>query len=233
VDFDLFDAVIWYTVFLLSVTFHEAAHAYLAMRGGDTTAYQGGQVTLDPRPHIQREPMGTVLVPILSYALSGFPMGWASAPYDRGWAYAFPKRAAWMALGGPLANLSLALLCGIVVRVGLEAGVFSQPNSISWGRIVAASPGAWSTLGAFIGALFHMNLLLCVLNLLPVPPLDGATAIGVFLDEATARRVQVAIAESSFAIMGLLIAFYVIGEIFHPISVAATNLVYFGLAHYG
>ena len=93
----LIEWIVLYGVFLFSVTCHEAGHAWAALRGGDVTAYLGGQVTLDPRPHIQREPIGTVVVPLIGLAMSGFPIGWASAPYNAGWAFAFPKRAAWMA----------------------------------------------------------------------------------------------------------------------------------------
>ena len=73
----------WYVVFVFSVTCHEAAHAFAAMKLGDKTAYHGGQVTLDPTPHVRRSPFGMVVVPILSFLLGGWMIGWASAPYDR------------------------------------------------------------------------------------------------------------------------------------------------------
>ncbi len=71
--------MIWYLVFLFSTTCHEAAHALAARLGGDLTAFHGGQVTLNPAPHIQREPFGLVLAPIVSYFWSGWMLGWASA----------------------------------------------------------------------------------------------------------------------------------------------------------
>ena len=122
--------IILYVVFLFSVTLHEAAHAWAALRGGDATGYAGGQATLDPRPHIKREPFGMVLVPLVGIAMSGFPIGWASTPYDPRWAYAFPHRAAWMALAGPAANLLLMLLAGVAIRFGMGAGVF-EPGVVS------------------------------------------------------------------------------------------------------
>ena len=97
----------WYAVLVFSLTFHEAAHAWAAQRGGDPTAYLGGQVTLDPRPHMRREPFGTVLVPLLSFSMSGFMIGWASTPFDPRWALEHPRRAAWMSLAGPAANFGL------------------------------------------------------------------------------------------------------------------------------
>src|SRR5215468_6229382 len=74
--------LIWYVVFLFSTTCHEAAHALAAKLGGDLTAFHGGQVSLDPIPHVRRELFGMVVFPILSYVTGGWMMGWASAPYD-------------------------------------------------------------------------------------------------------------------------------------------------------
>ena len=85
----------WYAAFLFSTCCHEAAHAWAALRLGDPTAYLGGQVSLDPRPHIVREPIGTVVVPLLTFVLTRqWMMGWASAPYDPAWADRHPRRAA-------------------------------------------------------------------------------------------------------------------------------------------
>ena len=101
---------IWYFIFLFSTTCHEAAHALAAKLGGDPTAFHGGQVTLNPLPHIQRELFGMVLAPILSYALAQNMIGWASAPYDPTWERRYPRRAGWMALAGPAANFTLMIL---------------------------------------------------------------------------------------------------------------------------
>ena len=68
--------VLWYVVFLMAITFHEGAHALAAKWGGDPTAFRAGQVTLSPLPHMQREPFGTILVPLLSFYLQGWMIGW-------------------------------------------------------------------------------------------------------------------------------------------------------------
>ena len=104
---DPVDAIVFYAVFVFSVTLHEAAHAAAALAGGDATAYEGGQVSIDPLPHMRREPFGMVLLPLLTVFTVGFPLGYASAPYDPVWAERYPRRAAWMALAGPAANLAL------------------------------------------------------------------------------------------------------------------------------
>ncbi len=96
---------IWYVAFLFSTTCHEAAHALAAKLGGDETAFVGGQVALNPVPHIQREPWGMVIIPILSLIINRSIIGWASAPYDALWERRHPRRAAWMALAGPADKL--------------------------------------------------------------------------------------------------------------------------------
>src|SRR6476659_583779 len=105
----------WCVAFIFSTTLHEAGHALAALKLGDPTAYEGGQVSLNPWPHIRREPLGMVIVPIASFALNGWMMGWASAPFDPEWAHRYPKRAALMAAAGPAANLLLVLLSGLAI----------------------------------------------------------------------------------------------------------------------
>ena len=68
----------WYAVFLIAITCHEAAHAWSAMLLGDPTGYNAGQATLNPGPHISREPLGTIVVPVITYLLNGLMLGWAS-----------------------------------------------------------------------------------------------------------------------------------------------------------
>ena len=72
----------WYLAFIISITFHEAAHAFVGLKLGDTTAEDGGQVTLNPFPHIKREIVGTIVVPLFTFFSSGWMIGWASAPYN-------------------------------------------------------------------------------------------------------------------------------------------------------
>ena len=110
---------IYYVVFLFSTTCHEAAHALAAKIGGDNTADLGGQVSLNPIPHIRRSPYGMVVFPLLSFfLLNGGMIGFASAPYDPSWARRHPHRAALMALAGPATNFSLMILGAIGLRVG-------------------------------------------------------------------------------------------------------------------
>ena len=165
---ELADGILFYVVFLFSITLHEAAHAWAAKLGGDLTAYHGGQVSLDPMPHIRREPFGMVILPLLSAVTTGWPFGFASAPYDPEWARKHPKRAALMALAGPGANLLLVLIAAALLRIGALAGVFYAPGSVSFGHLAGSDAGGlWPTLGTVLSAFFSLNLVLGAFNLLP------------------------------------------------------------------
>src|SRR2546428_3888294 len=153
---------IWYVAFLFSTTCHEAAHALAAKIGGDETAFAGGQVSLNPVPHIQREPWGMVVFPILSLIVTGNLFGWASAPYDPLWERRHPRRAAWMALAGPATNYTLMLIAAVILRLGWAyQWVRGDENTRPAGFAPSVPRG-----------FFFPNLLLRTLYLLPGPPPD-------------------------------------------------------------
>jgi Zn-dependent protease len=225
-------AITFYVVFVFSVTFHEAAHAFVAMRGGDLTAYHGGQVSLSPLPHMRREPFGMVVLPLVGVLVSGWPIGFASAPYDPHWADAHPRRAAWMALAGPAANLLIALAAGLAIRAALAAGVFDAPASISFSRVAESGVSPLAESGALLlSVFFSMNLLLVVLNLIPVPPLDGAGALPLLLSDQAGQRFR-ELTQSGIAWVGILVAWMLIRVIFDPIFLAVVNALHPD-AHYG
>jgi Zn-dependent protease len=228
---DLALGAIWYIVFLFSTTCHEAAHALVAKLGGDTTAAEGGQVTLNPIPHIRRSPYGMVLVPILSYVLGGWMIGWASAPFNPAWQRQYPRRSAWMALAGPAANFSLVILAGIAIRIGLAAGYFRGPEIIRYSSLVSpANATAPTFLTSALSILFVLNLLLGTFNLLPVPPLDGNAGIMVFMTEGAAQSYLDWMQRSrNFALLGLIVAWSFFDRIFQPVFSFALQTLYAGL----
>lgn len=231
-DFDAYAlslAPLWYVAFLLSLTCHEAAHAWAAQLMGDDTAARGGQVTLNPLPHVRREPFGTVLVPFLSLALGGWMIGWASAPYDPYWQQRYPHRAARMALAGPLANFALVVLAGLAIHAGIAAGQFSVPSSLNFTHLVDPAGGeASEALATFLSILFAQNVLLGAFNLLPVPPLDGATAIGLLMSEEQALKTIEFLRQPWISLVGLLLAWRVFGDIFWPVFRFAVQALYPG-----
>ncbi len=228
---DIASGLVFYVVFLFSTTLHEAAHALVAKLGGDLTAYHGGQVTLDPRPHIKRSPFGMVVLPLLTSLIAGWPFGFASAPYDPVWALKHPKRAGWMALAGPVANLILVLIAGVTIRLGAMAGVLQAPSSISIGHLAqATNEGAWTAIGFLASVFFSLNLVLAVLNLIPLPPLDGSAVVTLLLHDRAAARYQSFMLGKGQALsfFGIYIAWQLFDVVFHPVFLAAANLLYPG-----
>jgi Zn-dependent protease len=226
--------LIWYIVFLFSTTCHEGAHSLAARIGGDLTASQGGQASLNPIPHVQRSPLGMVIIPILTYVLPPHWMyGWASAPYDPAWEQRFPRRAAWMALAGPAANFTLAILAGVGIHVGMALGYFRVPDSVGFTRITeAVSSGRGEFFATFLSILFVLNILLGTFNLLPVPPLDGNAGVTLLMSEATALRFLDFTRNQGFGIMGLVLAWVLYDRIFGFIFNLSLTLLYPGM-HWG
>ena len=145
--------------------------------GGDSTAADGGQLTLDPIPHMQREPLGMLAVPFLSLTMGGYMIGWASAPYCPIWASRHPHRAAWMALAGPAANLLIALICGLLLLLGLWNGWFTIPELCTNSHLVDTPHTFLEPIAGLLSIGVNLNLILFVLNLIPLPPLDGSAVV--------------------------------------------------------
>jgi len=216
---------LWYAVFLLSATCHEAAHALAAWRGGDPTAYLGGQVSLNPLPHIRREPFGTVLVPLVSFFLMGgqWMFGWASAPYDPYWEERHPGRAALMALAGPLANLLLAIVAFAILKALILAGVSTlnpqwppRFDHLVVPAVAAAEAGLLDGLGRFCSVLLTLNLILLLFNLIPLPPLDGASVLAGLVQPV--RGWMNWLRQGAMGgLIGLLIAWQLFPRLFWPV----------------
>jgi Zn-dependent protease len=222
----------WFVVFLFSTTLHEAGHAYAAYKLGDPTAYEGGQVSLNPLPHILREPLGMVLVPIITFAMNQWMMGWASAPYDPLWAHRYPKRAAIMAMAGPAGNLILMVISGTILRIGMGAGIYEPYQSWIYGfkfeRLVEATvPGGLAEAAiAPLSILFMLNLLLFFFNLLPLPPLDGSAVLPALMSNEMAARYNAFLHQPMVSLLGLLLAWRVFPVIFQPVLIFALRILY-------
>jgi Zn-dependent protease len=160
-NIDPLAAALGFGVLLISLTIHEAAHAWTADRLGDSTARRLGRVSLNPAVHI--DPIGTLLLPIIA-ALSHLPLiGWAKpVPVDpRNLRH--PRRDFMLiAAAGPISNLLQAIAAAAVLRLGAQSMGFADGRGL----------GGFALLTAV-----EINLLLAFFNLIPVPPLDGGNVL--------------------------------------------------------
>lgn len=226
--------VVWYAVFLFSTSLHEAAHALAAARGGDFTAYNSGQVTLNPVPHIQREKVGMIFVPLLSFAYyyfaygSPWMLGWASAPFNPFWAARHPRKSFVMSLSGPLSHLLPALAAWCAMLIGLRTGIFVPGIFTDSQSLVAPAQEGQALLGAFcllLDVLFKLNIILCIFNLLPFPPMDGSEVWFLFIKREEDRlrwRYQF----NSYSFAGIMLAWYVFPKVFPPVYLFFIRLLY-------
>jgi Zn-dependent protease len=155
---------------LFAITVHEAAHGYVARLFGDNTAYVAGRVTLNPLKHI--DPIGTVVVPLVMVALSGFMFGWAKpVPVDFRQLRRPKRDMIWVAGAGPGVNLLMAVLWLLFAKA----------------LVVLGAQEAFFLMMADAG--IKVNLMLMALNLLPLPPLDGGRILVGILPNRLAWQV--------------------------------------------
>lgn len=170
---------------LFAITLHEAAHAYAAKYFGDNTAYLQGRMTLDPLKHI--DPFGTIILPILTFAFTGFVLGAAKpVPVEFGRLRNPKKQMAWVALAGPAANLFMALLWMLF-------GIFLSAFGIGV-----------EFLYKMVRAGVTVNLLFFAFNLFPIPPLDGGRVVTSMLPHRLSYRFARIEPYGFFIIIGLL-----------------------------
>ncbi len=153
---------VWALPVIFAITLHEVAHGWVARYLGDSTAHKLGRLSLNPLRHV--DPVGTVLVPGMLLALGGgFLFGWAK-PVPVDWRNFRKPRTdmALVAVAGPLSNLAMALCWGLLFKVALGTG---------------AQEGIWYGMALMGRAGMMINISLMVLNLLPLPPLDGSRVL--------------------------------------------------------
>jgi Zn-dependent protease len=167
------EATTWVLPVIFAVTFHEAAHGFIARRLGDDTAWRAGRVTFNPLRHI--DPFGTVVLPALLFVTSGFLFGYAKPVPVNFARLNHPRRdSVLVALAGPGTNVLLAIVSALL----LYALALSPSWAAGWVFL-----NLWNSL--------QINAVLCVFNMLPLPPLDGGrVAVGIlpaFLARPLAR----------------------------------------------
>ena len=175
---------------LFAITLHEVAHGWVARKLGDPTAYMLGRLSLNPIRHI--DPIGTVLVPLLLMMMGGFIFGWAK-PVPVTWEnLRNPRRdMALVALAGPMTNLAMALVWGVIAKVGYLT------------MSMAPLPGRMLILMGAMG--IFINLVLMVLNLIPLLPLDGGRIVSSLLPRRAAAKFNLIEPYGFIVLLGLLV----------------------------
>jgi len=163
---------VWALPVIFAITLHEVAHGWVARSLGDPTADRLGRLSLNPLKHV--DPIGTVLVPGLLLLIGGFMMGWAK-PVPVDWRnFRNPRKdMAIVAVAGPLSNLAMAIGWGLVYKFAASTG---------------AIEGTWYGVMQMGKAGMLINISLMVLNLLPLPPLDGGRVLTGLLPAKTAYK---------------------------------------------
>lgn len=165
--------------FLFSLSCHEAAHAYVADKFGDSTAKSRGRVSLSPIPHI--DVLGTLILPIFGLLFGGFLFGWGKpVPVDYRNLKNARRDGMWISLAGPATNFVLAILFAFVIHAyvyflpSMMGGVFSE---YSLAQVLEA-----------LKTVLVLNLALCFFNLIPIHPLDGGKIVFGLLPRDIALR---------------------------------------------
>lgn len=174
---------------ILSVCFHEFCHALVAYWGGDRSVRQKGYLGLNPAAYI--DPMMSILLPAIVLLLGGLPLPGAAVRIDQS-ALRTRRWASAVSLAGPAANLILFLLLALLLHPALGLVDHADPNQPNWVR--------------FLGVLTVLQLLAVMINLLPMPPLDGFGIIEPFLDYETRWKLRRPIV----AWAGIFILFFVV-----------------------
>jgi Zn-dependent protease len=198
----------WAIPILFAITLHEVAHGWVARYFGDDTAARLGRLSLNPIKHV--DPVGTVLVPTLMWLFSGFLFGWAKPVPVIASNLRHPRQhMAIVAVAGPLVNLVMALIWAAVFKLALIVG--GQGVVVQFVSLMA------------VGGI-AINLILMVLNLLPIPPLDGSRVLNGFLPERYARQVD-RLEQYGLIIVIALLVTGTLGRIMGPLLGSAKSLL--------
>ncbi|OGT29946.1 MAG: peptidase [Gammaproteobacteria bacterium RIFCSPHIGHO2_12_FULL_35_23] len=206
---------IWILPVLFAIIFHEIAHGWVALKFGDKTALMLGRLSVNPLKHIDL--IGTILVPGILLAVGGVIFGWAKPVPINARNFRHPRRdMAMVAVAGPLANLVMALIWALIMKLG----VYLTKDATA----LAAPIIYMGQAGVFV------NIMLLVINLIPIPPLDG----GRFISNILPLRISYyfdKLESVGLLLLLLLLVTGILSKIFAPLLYGLLNIIFslFGL----
>jgi Zn-dependent protease len=216
------DLILWFVVFLFSLSFHEAAHAWTSERFGDDTGRLQGRISLNPMAHI--DPVGTILFPLMGFLRIGgfFFFGWAK-PVETNPLRWRNKDLANISVSaaGPISNIILAVIAFVILRVMMGSGSYlpAQLNPGGPFDLVTPMPGMpeWALpVGTMVSVLLLTNVSLAVFNLIPIPPLDGSHILYTLLPDSM-KDTYSNLSQYGFILLIALSFFGVFGAVIRPV----------------
>jgi Zn-dependent protease len=234
------DIILWFVVFLFSLSFHESAHAWVSERFGDYTGRSQGRITLNPVAHI--DPIGTLVIPLMGFMSGGISMfGWAKPVETNPLLWRDKTKANIMvSAAGPISNFILAALAFIVIKAMLISGVFTRPyvddglnarpallSEAAPFKVILATSDAtmMEALATLLSVFLILNVILGIFNLIPIPPLDGSHVLESLLPYEMAQAFA-QIRPYGFILLLALIWTPVLGWILDPVYRVLEILLY-------
>jgi Zn-dependent protease len=221
---DLIEVARFLLALYLSITVHEAAHAWMANRCGDDTARLMGRMTLNPIVHI--DPIGTILIPLMQVIAAGLPLiGWAKpVPVNPVRFRNMRRGEVLVSLAGPASNFIMAVAALVLSWIVVAAFQQGAPSYAS-----ADMQTLWAHIGeavlSFLWVLLMLNLVLFVFNLIPIPPLDGSHILKVFLSRPAAEKLDRFLMPPFNFLILLFVVLPLISPVFNFVADAAAFLV--------
>lgn len=226
-DFDVGFAIIWFVVFLFSLSFHEAAHAWTSEKFGDDTGRLQGRITLNPIAHI--DPIGTIVFPLISMLTTIPLLGWAKPVETNPLLWRDKTKAnISVSAAGPISNFILVVIAFAILKTLVINGTLVfNPRLTSIYNAVVPAPGLaafMDPLTMFLNVMLMLNLALGIFNLIPVPPLDGSHVLESILPYQMAQA-YAQIRPYGFLLLIGLLYLGALSFIFSPISIFILRLL--------
>jgi Zn-dependent protease len=215
-DINIGFAVIWFVVFLFSLSFHESAHAWTSEKFGDDTGRLQGRITLNPLPHI--DPIGTIVLPLIMLFTSIPLLGWAKPVETNPLLWREKTKAnICVSAAGPISNLILVVIAFTVLKVMLASGIVLRGGSLQSLVVpVPGQPAFMEPLCMLLSIMLWLNLALAVFNFIPIPPLDGSHVLESVLPYQAAEA-YAQLRPYGFLLLLALMYLGVFGSIISPV----------------